>query len=86
MKLDVSKTKVTTFSRKKNGLYYIYKIQDSFIIRMDTIKDLGVQLNSKLHFHAHVDYIFSQSLWTLGLIRTSTFSYSTPAYCYSIQH
>jgi hypothetical protein len=34
---------------------------------MDTIKYLGVQLDSKLHFHARVNYIFSQFLRTLGL-------------------
>jgi hypothetical protein len=72
MKLNVSKTRVITFSRKTNGLYYVYKIQDSSINRTDTIKDLGVLLDSKLYFHAYVDYIFSQSLRTLGLIRTLT--------------
>jgi hypothetical protein len=30
-----------------------------------------------LHFNAHVDYIFSQSVRTLGLIRTVTYSFST---------
>jgi hypothetical protein len=55
MKLNVNKTTVITFSRKMNGLYYVYKIHNSIITRTDTIKDLGVLLNSKLHFHAHVD-------------------------------
>jgi hypothetical protein len=59
MKLNVSKTRVITFSRKTNGLYYVYKIQDSSLTHNDAIKDLGVQLDSKLHFSAHVDYIFS---------------------------
>jgi hypothetical protein len=58
MKLNVSKTEVITCSRKTNGLCYVYKVQDSSIIRKDTIKDLCVQLDSKLHFYAHVDYIF----------------------------
>jgi hypothetical protein len=30
-----------------------------------------------LHFHVHVDYVFSQSIRTLGLIRTVTYSFST---------
>jgi len=34
---------------------------------MDTIKDPGVQLDSKLHFHVHADYIISQSVRMLGL-------------------
>jgi hypothetical protein len=77
MKLNISKTRVIAFTRKTNVLYYSYKICDLFITHTDTIKDLGVQLDSKLHFHAHVDYIFSQSVRTLGLIRTIIYSFST---------
>jgi hypothetical protein len=77
MKLNISKARVIAFTRKTNVLYYNYKICDSSITRTDTIKDLGVQLDSKLHFHAHFDYIFSQSVRTLGLIRTVTYSFST---------
>jgi hypothetical protein len=52
-------------------------IQGYSITPTDIIKNLGVELDSKLHFHAHVDYIFSQSLRTTGLIRTLTYSFST---------
>jgi hypothetical protein len=76
MKLNVSKSRVITFSRKTNGLYYLYKIHDSCITRNDTAKNLPVQFDSKLHFHAHVDYIFSQSFRSLALIRTLTYSFS----------
>ena len=44
---------------------------------MGTIKDGGVQLVWKLHFHAHLDYIFSQYVRMLGLIQTITSSIST---------
>jgi len=66
MKLHISKTRVIAFTRKTNVLYYIYKIWHSYITNMDTIKDRGVQLDSKLHFHAHADYIISQSVRMLG--------------------
>jgi len=42
---------------------------DSTIIRTETIKDLGIQLDSKLHFRAHVDYIFLQSVLILGVMK-----------------
>jgi hypothetical protein len=38
---------------------------------------LGVFIDSKLYFHSHVDYIFSQYIKLLGLIRNNTFSFST---------
>jgi len=70
MKLNVSKTKVIAFTRRGNFLDYATKICDSSIIRTYTIKGLGAQLDSKLHFHAYTDYIFSQSVKMLGLILT----------------
>jgi hypothetical protein len=64
MKLNISKNRVITFSRKTNGLYDGYKVQNSSIIPKDTIKDLGVQFDSKLHFHAHTDSTLLQSFRT----------------------
>jgi hypothetical protein len=62
-KLNISKTRVIAFTRKSKVPYYTYKIWDSYIACMDTIKDLGVQLDSKLYFHAHADYIISHLSW-----------------------
>jgi hypothetical protein len=42
------------------------------------LKILGVLLDSKLYLHHHVDYISSQGLNILGLIRYITSSFSTP--------
>jgi hypothetical protein len=41
------------------------------------LRDLGVPLDCKLYFHQHIDYIFSQGLKMLGLIRYITSSFST---------
>jgi hypothetical protein len=49
-------------------MYYAYKMNDSPINRTNTIKDSGVQLNSKLYFHAHVGCKFSKYVRLLGLI------------------
>jgi hypothetical protein len=50
---------------------------DSTIIRTDTIKELGIQLDSILHFRGHVSYIFLQSVLILGAIRPITCSFSS---------
>jgi hypothetical protein len=76
MKLNYDKTKVITFTRKTNAIKYNYLLCDKFMARTDSIKDLGVLLDSKLLFHHHVDYVFSQSLKMLGIIRTMSFSFS----------
>jgi len=41
----------------------------------DDIKVLGIEIDSKLPFHAHEDYIFSQSVSMLGLISTIIYSF-----------
>jgi hypothetical protein len=57
--------------------YYYYKLWASFLPCTSTTKYLGIKPDSKLHFHAHVDYIFSQSVRMLGLVRIITHSFST---------
>ena len=44
---------------------------------MDTIKNLGAQFDSNLHFHTYVDYSFSQSVRMLGLLQNIIDSFST---------
>jgi hypothetical protein len=77
MKLSISKTRVISFSRKTNSLIYDYELCQSSITRTDSIKDLGVFIDSKLRFHNHVDYIFSQCIKLLGLVRNLTFPFSS---------
>jgi hypothetical protein len=48
---------------------------ESLITRTEYIKDLEVQIDSKLHFHNHVDYIFSQTIRLLGLISQQPFPF-----------
>jgi hypothetical protein len=78
MKLNIDKTKVITFSRKTNNFIYRYKLSNhSNITRAYSVKDLGVCLDSKLFFHDHIHFVFSQCIKLLGLIRSATFNYST---------
>jgi hypothetical protein len=77
MKPNLSKIKVISFSMKTTVLNYQYRLGNSSILRADCIKDLGVHTDSKLHFHRHVDFLFSHTMKLLGLIRTITFSFST---------
>jgi hypothetical protein len=50
---------------------------DSSLTHMDTINNLGAQIDSYLHFHTHVDYSFSQSVRMLGLLQNINYSFST---------
>jgi hypothetical protein len=61
MKLNISKTKVISFPRKTNVLIHDYELCQF------SIKDLGVFIDVKLHFHDHVNYIFTHCIKLLGL-------------------
>jgi hypothetical protein len=42
-----------------------------------SIKDLGFFFDSKLHFHEHIDYVFSDCIKLLGLIHSITYRFSS---------
>jgi hypothetical protein len=77
MKINVCKTRVISVTRKTSIITCEYKICESRINRTDTVKDLGVILDTTLYFYHHVDNIFSQSLKLLDLICATIFSFSS---------
>jgi hypothetical protein len=77
MELNIQKTKITSFTRKTNSKHFKYFVKDVLILRAECIKDLCVTLNSKLYFHCHVDFVYSQALRALGLIRIITYNFSS---------
>jgi hypothetical protein len=62
IKPNLSKIRVISFSRKTTVLNYQYRLGNSPILRTDCIKDLGVHIDSKLHFHQHVDFLCSHTM------------------------
>jgi hypothetical protein len=77
MRLNISKTRVLSYSRNTNVLSYEHQLCHTAIARTSSIKDLGVLFNSKLYFHNHVDCIFSECIKLLGLIRSINFRLSS---------
>jgi hypothetical protein len=86
MKMNIGKTTIISFSRKTNSILFNYTLCNNLVTRSQCIKDLGVLLDCKLYFHLHVDYILSQGLKMLGLIRyimSSFFTLESPLVLYS---
>ncbi|PNF40690.1 hypothetical protein B7P43_G02183 [Cryptotermes secundus] len=77
MKLNIAKTRVVSYTRKTNFLSYEYQLCHAIITRTSSVKDLGVFFDSKLHFHTHVNYIFSECIKLSGLIRSITYRFSS---------
>lgn len=66
LKINSSKTKVVSYTRKTHNIVFPYVIQTDLLERMNRIKDLGVVFDSTLHFSSHVDHIVNAALRTLG--------------------
>jgi hypothetical protein len=77
MKINTLKTNIISFTRKTISIHFNYFVSNLLIIQTDYVKDLGVMLDSKLHFHRHVDYLRSKALKLLGLIRFITYNFSS---------
>ncbi|PNF22317.1 hypothetical protein B7P43_G02928 [Cryptotermes secundus] len=60
-----------------NFLSYEYQLCHAIITHNRSINDLGVFFDSKLHFHKHVNYIFSECIKLLGLIHSITYRLSS---------
>lgn len=70
--LNVSKCNCISFSRSKNIICFDYRLNQQSLIRTDSIRDLGVILDSKLLYDKHVDAITSKAIKMLGFIIRST--------------
>jgi hypothetical protein len=74
---NITKTHAISYSRKTNILGYEYHLWHAHITNSSSIKGLGAFVNSKLYFHNHVDFLFSECIKLLGLIRSITFRFSS---------
>ena len=54
VKLNKSKTIIIAFTGETNIRHYPDKLWDTYISRTANIKDLGIQLDWKLHCHTHM--------------------------------
>jgi uncharacterized membrane protein len=75
--IDIIKTLVIPFSRKTNILFHENEPYQSSITPIDCVKNVEVFLASKFLFHFNFEYIFSQFLMLLRLVRSVNFSLSS---------
>jgi hypothetical protein len=75
MKHNINRTRVLSFCRKTSLLGFDYKLCESSVACTDCVCDLGVLIDSNLHFHHDVDNVFPRAVRFLGLIQIVTFSF-----------
>lgn len=57
---NIHKTKIISFTHISNNIYFNCNVSDVLILLTSCTKDL-VMLDSKFHFHCHVNYLCSQA-------------------------
>lgn len=66
--INVSKCTHITFSRNRTDYHGIYKLESATIKRVSSVVDLGVTLDQKMTFSAHIDRIRDKSYKALGFV------------------
>lgn len=67
--VNTMKCKIVTFSMKKVTIHSDYYINGEKVPRTETIRDLGVLLDSKLSFTSHIEYITNKAYAMLAFIK-----------------
>ncbi|XP_054280059.1 uncharacterized protein LOC128998090 [Macrosteles quadrilineatus] len=68
MAVNPTKTKLITFSRKLNTVLADYSLDGNRVERCNTIKDLGVLIDSSFEFGPHINQICTRASRMLGLV------------------
>ena len=71
LSLNATKCKTMSVTLKRNPVQYSYAVRGTMLERLDKMRDLGVILDSKLTFTAHVDSAVSKARRALGVLMRS---------------
>ena len=71
LSLNATKCKTMSVTLKRNPVQYAYAVRGTMLERLDKMRDLGVILDSKLTFTAHVDSAVSKARRALGVLMRS---------------
>lgn len=86
--VNTTKCQVITFSKKRKNINYKYRICNDIIPRASQVRDLGVILDEKLTFEAHINQITSKAYKSLGFVIRNSQLFKSPLclktlyYCY----
>jgi hypothetical protein len=69
LKLNLDKCLQISFSRKvSHKISSCYKTANIHLSKVDSVKDLGIILDSKLTFNEHIKYSYNKALKMLGFL------------------
>lgn len=79
LNLNQTKCKIISFSKKKNNIFFNYTFTNqSPVLYVDQVDDLGVLFNNKFTFNEHIDKICKKALQRLGCVTRYSREFSNP--------
>lgn len=79
LKLNINKCSFIIFIRGESKFDVTYTINNTNLIRVYTVKDLGISLDYKLNFNNHYDNLISKANRNLGFIFRNTKDFLDPS-------
>lgn len=79
LRLNHSKTKIMTYSRKTHDIFFPYSYHGELLSRVSELRDLGVVFDSTLRFDTHVIKVVQSALRTLGAVSRITKEFKSPS-------
>lgn len=77
--LNLNKCKVMNITKKANIIDFDYSLCDTYLEKVAVIKDLGLFIDSKLHFDAHIKNIINKAYQMYGLIMRTCSAFKRPS-------
>ena len=78
MRLNSEKCNIISFTRSNSTILRTYVIDNNLIKRVNSVKDLGIWLDSKMNFKLHIDKTIAKANMRLGLIKRFAKEFNDP--------
>lgn len=79
LKLSLPKCKSITFTKKNNVIGFQYSLCDTVLEKVTLIRDLGIFMDSKLHFDVHINHITGKAFQLYSFVMRSAKPFRCPA-------
>lgn len=77
--LSLPKCYTISFTKNKNQIKFNYSINNVNLNEVQSVRDLGVTLDSRLHFDIHIDNIVKKAFQMYGLVMRFSSSFVRPS-------
>ncbi|KAL0839920.1 hypothetical protein ABMA28_016536 [Loxostege sticticalis] len=78
LQLSVNKCHYISFTKKKNVTHFNYQLCNTPLNKVSDVRDLGIQLDSKLQLNIHIDNIIKKAYRMYGFVMRSTIDFRRP--------